>query len=40
VTAINFNDIDPQCSLVSDVQGGETLVVHSIRTVTAPSPHP
>jgi hypothetical protein len=40
VTAINFNDIDLQCSLVGDVQGGETLVVHSIRAVTAPSPHP
>jgi hypothetical protein len=29
-TAVDFHDIELQCSLDSDVQGGETLVVHSI----------
>jgi hypothetical protein len=29
-TAVNFDNIELQCSLDSDVQSGETLVVHSI----------
>jgi hypothetical protein len=29
-TAVDFHDIELQCSLNSDVQGGEALVVHSI----------
>lgn len=35
-TAVNFDDIELECSLDSDVQGGEALVVHSNRAVTAP----
>lgn len=35
-TAVDFHDIELQCSLDSDGQGGETLVVHSNRAVTAP----
>jgi hypothetical protein len=29
-TAVDFHDIELQCNLDSDVQGGEALVVHSI----------